>query len=304
MKPQAGLWRLAIVLIVLQLAAASLSVGSACAQSASAMTIVPALPARQPDGSIEMPIPFGVDNPGAVGESTRQVSTAKNLIDHGGPILSSSNIYIIYWGNPSEFPSDLDQGLSTFYEGWGNSSYSNILTQYLRGAPPPTDTLVGSASDTTTAPPSRSPKLKRIVHEACKFTGGTVDPNGIYVVTTSQPLPNATFCAWHNHGMCNGSPIVVVFLPKTSGLCQIVPTNQNNYSNTTQSMVNYAAHELAESMTDPFINAWYDSHGREVADKCYTKFGPPVTLSNGSVWEVQEYWSNAVGKCLQTLALP
>jgi len=259
----------------------------------AAMNVGPDLSAPPADAPMQMPIP----------QILESLPTSNNLIDYGGSVLPSANIYVIYWGNPSDFRSDLEDGLSKFFEGFGNSSYSNILTQYFRGAPPPTATLAGTASDTS-APPPRAPKVKTIVTEACKFIGGTVDPNGVYFVATSNSPPNANYCAWHDRGNCNGSQIPVVYLPNVDNVCDISSTNRNGYSRGTQSIVNYAAHELAESMTDPQINAWLDSHGREVADKCYSNFGQPVTLSNGSVWKVQKLWSNANGKCEQSIPLP
>src|SRR5262249_1370453 len=156
------------------------------------------------------------------------------------------------WGNPSDFPADFSDGLSKFYEGFSNSSYANILTQYLRGAPPPTVRLIGSASDTSPAP-TRPPKLKRVVKAACTSVQGSVAPNGIYVVAASKSPAGANFCAWHRLGNCKGSKIAVVYLPNVSNQCQITPTTSNSYSRNTQSMVNYAAHELAETMTDPQI---------------------------------------------------
>ena len=269
----------------------------------AAMNFGPNFSAPPADAPVQMPIPHSLESLPTSDNSIDMLSTSKNLIDHGGPVLPSPNIYVIYWGNPSDFPSDLEDGLSKFFEGFGNSSYSNILTQYFRGAPPPTATLAGTGSDTS-APPSRAPKVKMIVKEACEFTGGTVDPNGIYFVVTSNFPANVNYCARHNKGNCNGSRIPVVYLPNSNNVCDISPTNQNNYSRDTQSIVNYAAHELAETMTDPLITAWLDSHGREVADKCESKYGQPVTLSNGSVWKVQELWSNANGKCMQSIPLP
>ena len=70
--------------------------------------------------------------------------------------------------------------------------------------------------------------------------------------------------------------------------------------------INKAAHpEFAgQDLTDPQINAWLDSHGNEVADKCQYSYGKPVTLSNGSIWRVQKLWSNADGMCEQSIPLP
>ena len=39
--------------------------------------------------------------------------------------------------------------------------------------------------------------------------------------------------------------------------------------------------------------------GSEIGDKCAWLFTGPVTLSNGSVWQLQEEWSNAVTGCVQ-----
>lgn len=47
-------------------------------------------------------------------------------------------------------------------------------------------------------------------------------------------------------------------------------------------MVNVAAHELEEAVTDPQLNAWYDNGGNENADKCAWKFGTSYTAANGS----------------------
>ena len=49
------------------------------------------------------------------------------------------------------------------------------------------------------------------------------------------------------------------------------------------------------------INAWYDSNGQEVGDKCAWQFGSPVTLSNGIEWQLQEEWSNANSGCVQSI---
>ena len=38
-------------------------------------------------------------------------------------------------------------------------------------------------------------------------------------------------------------------------------------------MLSVVAHELEEAVTDPELNAWYDSRGAENADKCAWTFG-------------------------------
>lgn len=226
----------------------------------------------------------------------------QNLSDHGGALLKTPHVYLIYWGSFS--PSDLQAGLADFFGGFGGSSYSNILTQYLRGAPNPTATYQELGTDTASSPPSTSPYVSTIVNEACKLIGGgTPDRDGVYFVITSNFPKRVNFCAWHSAGFCNGASIPVVYLPNTSGIAGCDPGNlfnANNHSEGTRSMANIAAHELSEVITDPQLNAWFDSSGQEVGDKCAWQFQYAVTLGSTS-WQLQEEWSNAASGCVQSL---
>jgi hypothetical protein len=69
-------------------------------------------------------------------------------------------------------------------------------------------------------------------------------------------------------------------------------------------MVSILAHELEEAVTDPDLNAWYDSRGMENADKCAWKFGASYTTGNGAManiklggvdFLIQQNWVNASG---------
>src|SRR5207245_6594711 len=63
-----------------------------------------------------------------------------NLINHGGPILTSSPltqgtpVTAIFWGTSWSDPSfagDKVTGLDSFYSGWSNSGYSTTTTEYI-----------------------------------------------------------------------------------------------------------------------------------------------------------------------------
>ncbi len=69
-------------------------------------------------------------------------------------------------------------------------------------------------------------------------------------------------------------------------------------------MASVIAHELEEMVTDPNLNAWYDTRGYENADKCAWTFGTVSTASNGSLYNmtlgarqylIQRNWVNASG---------
>ena len=52
-------------------------------------------------------------------------------------------------------------------------------------------------------------------------------------------------------------------------------------------MVSVLAHELVETLSDPLLNAWYDSQGAENADKCAWTFGGAQKVApNGSFYNV------------------
>ena len=46
-------------------------------------------------------------------------------------------------------------------------------------------------------------------------------------------------------------------------------------------MVSVLAHELEEAVTDPELNAWYDTRGYENADKCAWTFGTTYASGGG-----------------------
>ena len=231
-------------------------------------------------------------------------STNKPLIDHGGPVLPIANVHAIFWGDWNTRTSDIPAALDDFFGGFGGSSYANILTQYLRGSSngnAPASTYAHTSD--SSAPPSHSPTVDAIVSEACMTVGaGSPDPEGVYFVITSNFPKGASFCAWHSDGTCNGSPIVVAYLPNVNGVkgCGVPSTVSNGFSVGAQAMANVAAHELSESITDPLLNAWYDQSGQEVGDKCASQFGSSVTLGT-TQWVLQEEWSNADLGCVQSI---
>ncbi len=69
-------------------------------------------------------------------------------------------------------------------------------------------------------------------------------------------------------------------------------------------MASIISHELEEAVTDPDLNAWYDTRGQENADKCAWTFGSQSTAGNGASynmtfggrnWLIQQNWVNASG---------
>jgi hypothetical protein len=233
-------------------------------------------------------------------------ASTNNLIDHGGKVLSASNTYAIWWGTQSAWPSDVKSGIASLFQGLNGTNFLGIAQQYMRGASVSTTYHTNSLVDSSTSPPSRGPSTSTIVSEACKVITAnklTPDPTAIYFVFTSNFPKRTNYCAWHDHGTCNGVDIQVAYMPNTNGVSGCNPfgvtnLNCNSDSEGLVSLANVTSHEYMEAITDADITAWYDSSGSEIGDKCAWTFSSCVPLSTGS-WQLQQEWSNSNNGCVQ-----
>lgn len=255
------------------------------------------IPADATGGTLQRGVPIG----NLPGFARANASGTGNLIYHGGRVLPTSHIYYIWWG--SGWPSgDAQPGLEALASGLNGSSFTNdIFPQYMGG--PVSPGFVTSLFDTS-APPSRGPNTSTIVSEACKVIGAnhkTPDATAVYFVLTSNFPHRVNYCAWHSYGTCNGTTIQVAYMPNTANVAGCDPGNLyncNGYSQGTRSVGNVLSHEWSEAITDPDLNAWYDSSGSEIGDKCAWQFQSCVALT-GSSWQLQMEWSNNVSACVQ-----
>jgi Phosphate-induced protein 1 conserved region len=152
-----------------------------------------------------------------------------------------------------------------------------------------------------------------------------LDASGVYLVLTSSDVKESsgfcrTYCGFHTHATIGGADIKYAFVGNVdqcpSG-CEIQATGPNSPSagvGGADGMSNVITHETEEAITDPDLNAWFDSSGQEDADKCNFKFGPTQTAANGARfnqtfgghnWMIQMEWENSRGGgCDQTLGGP
>lgn len=253
--------------------------------------------APEPAGSVGEELSGGAEH---VRGQSKGTAGPLPLVDHGGPVLTASKTYAIFWGPAADFPSDEVTGVESILPGFDGSSYLGIADQYMRGAT--ATTTYAGPTFVSTAPPSHAPKASELGNEVCSLFG-TPDPNGLYLFFTSNH-PSISYCAWHSGATCNGVSFQVAYLPNMNGVAGCSPFKVanlgcNGYSEATQSLLDGMAHEYMEATTDPQITAWYDKNGQEIGDKCNFVYGSCVTLANGTSWQIQEEWSNATGGCVQ-----
>ncbi|HEV2427771.1 MAG TPA: hypothetical protein VGS61_06100 [Acidimicrobiales bacterium] len=263
-----------------------------------AAVALPALPSSGAPGGYAI---HYLDMKGAHGQPP---ASGNNLIDHGGPVLSAAHTYTIWWGPSSSWTSDVAPGIANFFSGVNKSQFLNTATQYMRG--PSASSTPGATSTWAdpTSPPKKSVSPATLGAEVSKALsagqlGGSVDPNGIYFVYTSNFPRGGNFCAWHSDVSVGGHVVSVAYMPNTTGVAGCNPNATTGQSEGLASLANVTSHEFMESITDPQLNAWYDGSGSEIGDKCAWMFSGTTTFG-GTAWYLQMEWSNAVSGCVLT----
>ncbi len=236
----------------------------------------------------------------ARGEARPGGGGSPNLIYHGGPVMTNgAHVEAIFWGpswGSSTFVADKIAGLGTFYGGFGNSGYDATNGEYTdaSGANVGSAVTVGATHVDLSAAPRNGNKTSPILNKVCS-TITSLQPDGYYPVYVDRPRGHAGFCAWHSAGTCpNGVTVQFAFFFNLDGDPGCDPGDTSGlHSQGLAALANVSGHELSEALTDPHLNAWYDSSGAENADKCAWEFGTPLlTFSNRSQWKIQGNWSN------------
>ena len=241
-------------------------------------------------------------------------TTSNGISYHGGQlILGTTNAYIIWYGNwASDTATTI---LPNLLSSIGGSPYFNINTTYYNGSNVHVSNSVayqGSTNDNYSHGTSLSDSAVQAIVSSAISTGKLPkDTNGLYFVLTSADVAETSgfltqYCGWHTHGSIAGSDIKYSFVgnPANGMSACAMQTTSPNLNAPADAMASVMAHELEESVTDPDLNAWYDSRGYENADKCAWTFGTTSTAKNGSLYNmtlgtrqylIQRNWVNASG---------
>ena len=260
------------------------------------------------------------------------VVTGNGINYNGGPVLKGNPvpIYVIWYGNWNGTGSNTQATVSlidTFLSSLGNTPYELINSTYgdTTGNVSGNLTLTAQVFDTgSQGTRLRNSRISAAI--SAQLTSGALptDPNGVYLFVTSSDVRESgfctQFCGFHTRQTLNGADIKWAFIGNTDrcpSACEIQSTGPNSPSTGVggaDGMVNVITHESEEAITDPDLNAWFDSSGNEDADKCNFKFGPTQTAANGSKfnqtfgghnWMMQMEWENSRGGgCDQTLGGP
>ncbi len=230
---------------------------------------------------------------------------AVNISYHGGPTITSARVVFIFYG-PSFAPGGADNGYATtlqaFRNQFGSTGEYNVITQYSGILKSSLGSGTADMFDTSTPPTNVTDSSVR--SEVNKYLSThTYNSSTIYEVviprtsysssgtSTSCGGPSLAYCAYHGHFSSSGHDVKYSIepYPSCSG-CKV-----SGWSDV-QNQEHFTCHETREAVTDPDLNAWYDSSGNEADDKC--AWSPTPFLSGGYGYQYE--WSNANNGCVQT----
>jgi Phosphate-induced protein 1 conserved region len=264
----------------------------------------------------------------AAGPTGQAVVTGNGINYNGGPVLKNTvPIYIIWYGNWNGTGSNTQTTVSlidTLIGGLSNSGYEKINSTYgdATGNVSGAMTLVKQVFDTgSQGTRLRNANISKAISAQLTSGGLPTDPNGVYLFLTSSNVKESgfctQFCGFHTRQTLNGADIKWAFVGNVdqcpSG-CEIQAVGPNSTAGSgggADGMANVIGHETEEAISDPDLNAWFDSSGQENADKCNFRFGTTQTAANGAKfnqtlggknWMIQMNWENSRGGgCDQTL---
>ena len=241
-------------------------------------------------------------------------SSSNGINYHGGPVMTGTvNVYYIWYGNWSG--NSATTLLEALAGAIGSSPYFNINSTYYDGSNKHVSGPVGFVRSITDnyslGSTLTDANIATIVSNAVTSGRLPADPNGAYFVLTSADVAESSgfctkYCGWHTYGTIAGTTMKYAFVgnaDRCPSACAAQSTSPNDNAGA-DAMASVIAHELEEMVTDPQLNAWYDTRGYENADKCAWTFGTTSPASNGSLynmtfgghrWLIQRNWVNASG---------
>jgi hypothetical protein len=215
-------------------------------------------------------------------------SVSKPLTYHGGPLMGTPVIYLIWYGNWNQANgSDTPDGqkiIRDFAKHVGDSPYFQLNSTLSMGGFGITGSVLfgGETSDAY----SQGRKLSNlavlaVVSTAIDNRSLPFDTNGVYFVLTSTDVRESTgfckkFCGWHTSAPIAGGDIKIAFVGNANRcLSSCAPQSVGPNGNAgVDGMVSIIAHKLSESTTDPDpLSGWADRKGAENGDKCAWTFG-------------------------------
>lgn len=267
------------------------------------------------------------------------------LLYHPGGVVMQpvANTYAIFWlpasgklqnGSATTLPAHYQTVLKNMLTDYGGHGIDNNNTQYFQTIGTSTKhiqnagKLIKALIDTDEYPasgcsdpatPGNCITDAQLQAEISSFlaahalTGGitkmylvfTSSGEGSCFTSTDGICAYTFYCAYH--GFFGSGPIIYANMPFGNlSVCQVPGTPTPNGDALADAVASISTHELTEAITDPKLNAWFDSSGNEIGDLCNFVYGPFTWDSamanqswNNNFYVVQEEFDNHTGACVQ-----
>jgi hypothetical protein len=271
--------------------------------------------------------------PGPIGEA---VVTGNGINYHGGPVLKANPVkyYIIWYGNWASTGSNTAATVSLvehFITSLSGTPIEHIATTYGDNSGNVSGNVAfGGHTFVNTTTNLTDTSLRTTVSNALNSGALPRDANGVYFVLSSSNINETSgfctqYCGFHTHASLGGADIKYAFVgnpDRCPSGCEIQRTGPNSPAANVggaDGLINVLSHEQFEAITDPDLNAWFDTSGNEDSDKCNFNFGTTSTCTSTSIcsaagksaaakfnvsfgsndWMIQQQWENAAGgKCV------
>ncbi len=248
-------------------------------------------PSEHPDGSIS----FMASGRIKAALTTGGTSSTTPLVDHGGPVINTPTIYLIWYGNWNQSNGSDTPAAQQLVRDWaasvGGTPHFALNSSYSSSKPISGNVLYGGqTTDTGTSTRLSDNAIRTIVNNAISSNRLPYNPSGVYFVITSSNVTASSgfctqYCGWHTSSTLTNGKVRYAFVGNANrclSACAAQSTSPNNNPGV-DGAISVLTHELEEATSDPDLNAWYDSRGAENADKCAWTFGhSQLQASNGS----------------------
>lgn len=233
--------------------------------------------------------------------TTGGTTATSPIVYHGGPVMGTPVIYIIFYGNWNQSSgSNTPAGRQIILDwaaGVGGSSRYSINDSFdTNGNNVSGNAIFGGYTISTGSYKTRlrdSEILAAVKTAINSGTLGAFNPNGVYFLVTSSDVTASSgfctqYCGWHTYnnwsGVGNLKYSFVGNAARCLNGCAAQGTVSPNDNPGVDGSISILTHELEEAHTDPNLNAWYDSSGAENSDKCAWTFGHSQSQAPNGSW--------------------
>lgn len=268
----------------------------------------------------------------AADAATKFASTGGNLVNHGGPVMTTNVSYAIYWIPAGYSVSANYQSLiNGFFQNvaadngktsnvyWSDTQYSSIAYNstfggsYVDTNPYPAN----GCSDSYTTVCLSDAQIQAEVANVVAAQGWAKGPTHLFFMFTPKNVGSCSgsscsfsqFCAYHSWAGTGSSVLLYANQPYAAFVPAACDSGQHPNGDDADATINVVSHEHNEAITDEQGSAWYDRRGYENGDKCAWNFGTALgntgsgqynqVIGTGKYY-LQQEWSNKTSKCVLT----